>query len=394
MLGLQFPTDHTKIQLDIVGLLAIVGESAMADHVQPATNSRASLIPRLVPAPQSFLRTDRPWKLPPNTTARVVGIHSGNYSSDLNYFPNILHGIDELPRFTVRTISITRPQMPGNEAGAVAPVRNITVRRFGPMNVLTIVGMLFFIGLLTAAIVLHDGMALIALVLLALTSSIVSLGSLWSVDLPRRKSQRIQIPNGDVVVIGHQGSFLVVRCGEDIARELYFARERCKYVVGDRLFQVIAATGTFMFMASVVFLANGSWNLQASIGLSYIILNGLYWMAGLLPARLQWDLSGYEVKEEKFEKAGDYTATLMNAIRITRAVKWLRISAAVPETDKWDKWLGEALDRVHDKGWDGHKILTEVLSDAPSPPPNVPSQAALRHSRFGRGSHPEDIDDD
>jgi hypothetical protein len=90
MLGLEFPKNRTQIQLDIVGLLAVVGmclpsskrvscadictpgESAMVDHVQPATNSIASLLPRLVPAPQSFLRTNRPTLLPLNTSARVA----------------------------------------------------------------------------------------------------------------------------------------------------------------------------------------------------------------------------------------------------------------------------------------------------------------------------------
>jgi hypothetical protein len=58
------------------------------------------------------------------------------------------------------------------------------------MNILAVVGMLFFVGLLAAAIALHDGMAVIAIVLLSVTSSLVSLASLWNIDLQRRKLSR------------------------------------------------------------------------------------------------------------------------------------------------------------------------------------------------------------
>ncbi|KAF8246848.1 hypothetical protein K440DRAFT_552643 [Wilcoxina mikolae CBS 423.85] len=357
---LNFPKNPQSIQLDIVGLLAIVGESAMSGHVQPATASFTALLPRFLPAPQSFLTTTRPWRLPPNTASSVVGICSGNLSQTLNFFPDILHGIDELPRFSIRVISITRP-FRGDEGY----IKNIKVRRFGPMNMLAVIGMVLFIGLLVEAIVLDDGMAVLAVLFLGVTSSMVGLGSLWSVDLPRRKDNRA-VPSGDVVVLGRQGAFLVVRCNEDIARELYFGQERCNYYMGERAFQVIAASATFMFMASVVFLANCTWNLQASIGLSYITLNGLYWIAALIPSRMQWDLGAYEVIDEEMTTAATYTDTLVKVIKVTRETGWIKRGRAVPETEAWDSWLKEAGESIMDAKWDGRECLTRLMGNAPS----------------------------
>ncbi|KAI5810657.1 hypothetical protein BZA77DRAFT_254512 [Pyronema omphalodes] len=359
---MEFPKTREDVKLDIVGLLAIVGESAMSGHVQPSTASWTTLLPRLIPAPQSFLKTERPWRLPFNGAASVVGIRSGNFSQGLNFFPDVLHGIDHLPRFSVRTVSITRSV---ESDGIDGIFQNVTVRKFGPLDLLAFIGMMFFLGLLVAAVILRDGMAVCAVLLLSLTSSLVGIGSFWSVDLQRRRDSR-SVPSGDVVVLGRQGSFIVVRCAEDIARELYFGQERCNYYLGERAFEVVAATATFMFMASVVFLANCTWNLQASIGMSYIILNGLYWMAALMPQRLQWDMSAYTLHDEGTITEESYTDTLINVIRNTRETQWIRIAGAVPKTKAWDAWLEEAGEKIMDSNWNGRDSLTKLLNTAPS----------------------------
>lgn len=63
-------------RLDIVSLLAVIGESSMADHSQAMTSSWTCLLPRLVPAPQVLLKAIRPGRLP-QVPATVVGVHSG-----------------------------------------------------------------------------------------------------------------------------------------------------------------------------------------------------------------------------------------------------------------------------------------------------------------------------
>lgn len=238
------------------------------------------------------------------------------------------------------------------------------------MNLLALIGMAMSAGLIVAASILKDGMALIAIILLSVTSSIVGLANYWTVDLQKRTHSR-EVPDGDVVVIGRQGAFLIVRCDEKVARELYFGQEQCKYKFGDSSFRFFAGTGTFLFMAAVVFLASGTWAMQAAIGLSYICLNGAYWLvAALIPGKYQWDLRAYEIRddmEQKMVVKGNFTAAIWHAIHETKSARWVRTAKLIPDTDAWKQWLDEA--QVHaevDKDkleWDAQKRLTEIIKD-------------------------------
>jgi hypothetical protein len=341
----------------------------MEEHVRPITASPTAVLPRLLPAPQSFLKTDRPFRLPPEN-AVVVGVYSGNHSQTLNFFPALMHDIDELPRFTVKTMCIERTRetprkgfLTGFNQGAM-----ITPKLFGPMNILAWIGVIAFIVLFVVSIVVQDGTAVISLGLLALTSTLSGLGSLWRVDLQRRDARR-DVPPGDVVIVGRQGSFMVVKCSEDVARELYFGLERCRYIINDRRFRILAGASTFMFMAAVVLLANCTWALQLSIGMTYIFLNGCYWCAALLPPGFQWDLSAYQVVEGEEVTTRSYTATLVETIRMTKFTRWVRIAGAVPQTETWDKWLVEAKKAVSDgkfEEWDAERRLSELLAEGKS----------------------------
>lgn len=61
---LNFPTSRTDWRFDVVSILAVVGESNIKIHVQPLTATSLCLLPRLIPAPQAFLREKRPGTLP------------------------------------------------------------------------------------------------------------------------------------------------------------------------------------------------------------------------------------------------------------------------------------------------------------------------------------------
>ncbi|KFY12575.1 hypothetical protein V491_06728, partial [Pseudogymnoascus sp. VKM F-3775] len=51
-------------RLDIVSLLAVIGESSMAEHSQPMTASWIACLPRIIPAPQVLLKPTRPTRMP------------------------------------------------------------------------------------------------------------------------------------------------------------------------------------------------------------------------------------------------------------------------------------------------------------------------------------------
>ncbi|CCX08255.1 Similar to conserved hypothetical protein [Ajellomyces capsulatus G186AR]; acc. no. EEH05364 [Pyronema omphalodes CBS 100304] len=344
----------------------------MSGHVQPATSSWTCLLPRFIPAPQSFLTTKRPYRLPTNNNVKgVVGIKSGNFVHKLNFFPNLIHGIDGMDRFAVRSINIKRSETGRKYYHDVGP------KKCGPVNLLAVLGMVFALGLLMESIVVEDGMAVIATVCLAVTSSVIGLASRWEVDLQKRLVKR-EVPPGDVVVIGRQGAFVIVRCDENISRELYFGTERCKYLVPAKWFQILDATGTFLFMTSVVFVANCTWALQASIGLIYIVLNGLYWAASLIPDKLHWDISGYAVEIEENSLYNTFTSALIEAIRQTDATRWVKQGKVMPDTNAWDRWLEEAKDGVHNKNWDGEEALTRIMNEEKEKMKEVEAQAAQR----------------
>jgi len=85
-------------RLDIVSLLAVIGESSIEEHSQALTSSWTCMLPRIIPAPQALLKPTRPTRLP-QTSSAVVGIHNGTLVPTLNYFADILHPLDDLPRF-------------------------------------------------------------------------------------------------------------------------------------------------------------------------------------------------------------------------------------------------------------------------------------------------------
>lgn len=88
---------------------------------------------------------------------------------------------------------------------------------------MTLLGFMEALTLLIASIVFGDGMSLIATLLLAGLSTIVGICNKWTLKLVQPPKANSENPKGDVVIRYPNGSFLVVKCSEHIARELYFA---------------------------------------------------------------------------------------------------------------------------------------------------------------------------
>lgn len=93
-------------RLDVVTLLAVIGESSIGDHSQTITASMLCLLPRLIPAPQALLKASRPSRLP-ETAAKVTGVHSGVSLESVGFFANILHPVDEFAPFAFKAIRIS-----------------------------------------------------------------------------------------------------------------------------------------------------------------------------------------------------------------------------------------------------------------------------------------------
>ena len=200
------------------------------------------------------------------------------------------------------------------------------------------------IGLLVFAVIRSDGFALMATLLLSLLSSIIGIGSQWSLKLMTRKQTR-RVPDDFHIIQYPHGAFLVVKCDENVRRELYWHPEKCNYTFGDTTYRILSLFGTMMLMFGVICLANSTLALQVAFAAAYMILNAAYWVVAALPGRWHWDLSCYEVTVEEYEGGEEhenFTQALWKAIAITGSAEWVKSGRAAPISDGWKKWVEKA----------------------------------------------------
>ncbi|KAK2592019.1 hypothetical protein QQS21_010290 [Conoideocrella luteorostrata] len=233
----------------------------------------------------------------------------------------------------------------------------VPAKLFSPVHILSIFSCILSIAIITTAIVKQDGTAILAITLISLASTVVGCASFWQPILMKRKHTN-EVPKGDVLIRTREGAFVLVRCSEEVARELYSGTEECEYYISGNAYRALMALGTTLLMISVVLLGNCTWELKVFIGASYIVLNGLYWGLGMIPRSYFWDLSRYEWKDatppdassahkitdvdDEREGHPSFTRTLWYAIRETKLTGWVERSGAAPSTESWKKWLREA----------------------------------------------------
>lgn len=290
----------------------------------------------------------------------------------------------------------------GSDAGNLAPysVRVVRIERisdcvlksktFGPLTAVNVIGFTLSAMLLGISISQRDGMSIVATALLSLLSSLIGLGNKWNLKLPSRKYQS-KVPDGDVVIRYPKGSFLIVRCAETVARELYFAPESIEYqVTHGPAYRILSLVGTMMLMGGVICLANAQIQVQIAWAGAYMLLGASYWVVAALPAKMHWDTSCYRVTAEclsdsdmgakGYPSAADtFTKALWKAIVVTKDTTWIRRSDACPDTWAWTQWLRAAkacsrdvrLSEPEKAGiktweipeWDAQKALTALLAE-------------------------------
>lgn len=254
---------------------------------------------------------------------------------------------EKVTDFVANPISLEPQQRPAVPPALGSPIHIITVFSF----ILTLV-----IFGLTAY--WRDGNALLATLVISLQASLVGYASWWKPRVMIRPHANSAVPPGDVMIRTREGAFILVKCTEDVARELYTGTEECEYHVGAMGYRICMAIGTMLLMIGVVLLGNTNFNAQALISGSYVVLNGAYWLLGLLPKDRFWDLSRYEWEDitpddarhanknggssQGVESHASFTRTLWFAIRETRSTGWVTRSGAAPGTPQWRQWLQEA----------------------------------------------------
>lgn len=479
-------------RLDVVTLLAVIGESSMTEHSQAITASFLCLLPRIIPAPQALLKPSRSGRMP-EVTAKMAGVYSGVVLDTVGFFANIIHPLDQLQPFAFKVLEIKHKDLnhaggivmdgvparlggwknwfrrtgtsglrkgdgqrrssripgppplggmesqtsngqrgrrggmkreetlaPGDSANVtfhiapdpeqggiqpqMGPIRRRTMKEnltdilanptlantskrpavpaalYSPVHILSFVSFLLTLALVGTAAYWKDGTAIVAVGAISVASSIVGYASWWKPMLMNR-SHTNRVPKGDVVIRTREGGFVLVRCTEEVARELYSGTEECEYYVNERDYRAWMGVGTVMLMVSVVLLGNCNWNSQVFIGASYITLNGLYWAMGMLKKEYFWDLSRYEWEDVTPEDARDahkttnaddqregvksFTRTLWYVIRETKRTGWVERSGAMPGTDQWRQWLQEAASAAkrNERNWPSVQRKDEIMKD-------------------------------
>ncbi|KAJ5738791.1 hypothetical protein N7493_001946 [Penicillium malachiteum] len=356
---LKVDSEEVTWSFDIVGLLAVVGGSAIEKHAQAITASPFGSFPRLLPAPETMLDTDRPPRLPAVKDVTVVGVHSGNQFNELNFFADVIHDVNGLVPYQFQSYHITHQKKDPEKNGTPADKANIPLHTFCPLNIVTFASILMTIALFVWAGVEHDAVGLLGLGTMSLSTSFACMSAQWRPKLSVRNVKG-DVPPGDVVIRTRSGAFIAVKCEEEIARELYAGTEVCDYVFRGRFHQSLLGASTVLLMAAIIFFSNSSWKIQIAVGLGYIILNLAYWAMALLTEPKQtWNMEArYNVELLEDHVRANFTQVLWDSIRTTGKIGWIKKTHAAPATKNWDGWLQEAKEN-----WNNHEWKAEEARD-------------------------------
>jgi len=123
----------------------------------------------------------------------------------------------------------------------------VPANKLSPPHILSFLSFLVTWGLFTAACILHDGTAALGIAVLALQSSVCCAAWLWQPVLAIRRPNPEDLP-GDIAIRTRGGAFVIVRCNEDVARQLYVGEEIAKYYLHPDLAKIMTGLATVLLM--------------------------------------------------------------------------------------------------------------------------------------------------
>ncbi|KIW35171.1 uncharacterized protein PV07_01885 [Cladophialophora immunda] len=388
---MRWIANFNDLQLDIVGIIAVLGEGSITRNAQVTSLSWWSTIPRLMPAPHALFEHERKYRLP-TAPGTVAGAYNGMVKKEIDFFAQLLHP-EPLEDYQVELVQVTQKDVPPGTKS----LRPFGPKMYGPLFWISITGSVMALALIALSIYYYDGFSLLATIMLSMVSSFVGFGTRWNPAFQQPKLEMGRedvIPRSDVIIYYPNGSIRVVRpTSEHIAR-LYFQMEYAQYDMSDTFYRTLALFSTVMLMTGVVSLANASNILQVAFAASYILLNILYWaVSALNPFKYHWQ-HAYETETlpiqyppnrdpdgpvavgpveefvEKFKhraghewrrfqeawtkekrraraetviEAGNLVSALWFAIVLTGTAQWLNEATTIaPMNAAWKEWLREA----------------------------------------------------
>jgi len=363
MVDISYPQLRDDWSLDVVNILAFLGEHNILACSQQICMSWTCFLPRLIPAPQGLL-AQRPKKLASEDDTPVTGTHSGYHRPALQYFGRMCHTDgSELPAFTTRVLEISWD--PGNEDGSLkSPLRP---RLFSPMNLIAMFSCAMSLGLAAWAFVLGDAVALTGILVMSFTTPLLCVGMRWRpesrVHTPREMGIGA-VPQGTVVIKSSNECLTVVTCDAYIARLIYFHPEYIDYTVKSPLSRGLSGiVGGLTLVGSIVLFGNAVWTMKAALAVTYTVLNLSYWIAAILPVSFSSHIDLVAGKPQIIE-SNTFTQCLWTAIYVTKTRTWAR--QHVPDTGVWNDWLQEAKAMTYEKLspelWDAEECYRRLLA--------------------------------
>lgn len=333
-----------KWRLDVIGILAILGERNVKLSSNLILSTRLCYLPRLLPAPQALLSGKRIKKLPVEEGFIVQGIFNGLKAKGLNYFATLLHrDYLEDRAYVVRRLEL-RPRKHDHSEIQIPRIL------WSPVNMITIASCIISVALFFFAGWMRDGVGALAIAVMSITTTLICAANHWKPRLPNRSAPRSSddLPKGDVVIRSEQGSFLVVHCEDTIARKLYFNQEDCEYSMSASAATAMGGfAGGFGIIVAVILFTNCSWPIQVATAIAYAILNLAYWIVAICRPTWTWDFSDFDVIASAPETRTNFTGALAAAIQIAGSVHWAFDSDAAPKTAAWKRWLDRAQECLH-----------------------------------------------
>ena len=351
---MRFIPSFGALELDIVGIVAILGEGATSRNAQASSLSWWHLLPRLYPAPQALLRPSGEEKLPTELGC-VIGAHSGRIRNELNFFTQVLHP-KELEPYSVELVEVKRKE---HDDDKTRPT--FSASKKGHMAALSFLGWIMSGILIALSAWRDDGPALTATILLSATSSFAGLASYSRIDDSEEiidQKNKGKTPLSDIIIFYPKtGALRVVRCDEETNR-LYFRVETCKRYLRDTLYRYVAFTATGTLMAGLIMLGNSTPPMQAAFAASYVLLNGLYWASSALnPLIHVWE-HDFHITQISFTK---------QMIRTRSGKIKPDYSELSPEESKFGHALADkSPDYYHNRDWKlrkGARVPTTAIFD-------------------------------
>jgi hypothetical protein len=261
----------------------------------------------------------------------------------------VISSISDLPHHSVSVVRVTRKPELHVEQKATTARLNLAVQ-----------GFLLALILLAFSIWSGDPQSAIATVCFSLFSSLAGYSN-KQIDqhAATRQFREKSSSTSETVVISYPtGSFLVVYCDDEVARDLYFPQHTVAYALSLNVYRLFTFVNRVVLWVGIFSLANAHIDSQVAWAFSYALLGSMYWAADTLQgAGYGHEAAGYQVSDERlpdadtmddgrFPEDSAFYQALCKAVVATKEVGWVVKSGLVPETAVWKEWVEKAERRV------------------------------------------------